>query len=81
MSALSLDAAGRMLDDLADAFRADARVALGPRDMADLLRGAARDDDGAAVALFARLGLSARETLTLLPQARAIADARRNAGA
>lgn len=49
--------------------------ALDPRAMAALLRGAAREDDGAAVALFARLGLSAAETLSRLPQARALARA------
>lgn len=73
MSALSLDAAERLLDGLADAFRHDARAPLDPRAMAALLSGEARTDDGAAVALFARLGLSAGETLTLLPQARALA--------
>lgn len=52
-----------------------AATALSPADLAPLLRGHAREDDGAAFALFARLGLSAAAIAKALPEARKIAGA------
>ncbi|WP_020178056.1 hypothetical protein [Methylopila sp. M107] len=59
--------------------RARLSPAISAREMAALLRGEARVSDGAAIALFARLGLGATETLALLPQARRLACANHGA--
>lgn len=75
MSALSLRAADALIDALAGAYVADAarRTNLGlAADIAPLLRGHAREDDGAAFALLTGLGFAAPDIAAALPAARAL---------
>ncbi len=79
-AAISLLAADRLIGLVVDGVSNRARPPVGAADltaaeMALLLRGHAREDDGAAFALFARLGLSAAAIAKALPEARKIAGA------
>ena len=75
MSALSVAAADALIERAAAAFRAE----IDPAELALLLRGAARDHDGEAFALFGRLGFEAAAIAKALPAARALARAQSGA--
>ena len=75
MSALSIAAADALIERAAAAFRAE----IDPAELAPLLRGAAREHDGEAFALFCRLRFEAVAIAKALPAARALARAQTGA--